>query len=137
MQTPMTWIERFILEDRKKIFLLDGIGALMTALIVGFVVGLNPELFGVPSSICKLLSLIAFVFAAYSCGCFFLLPQFSIWFLFVICAANSLYILYTLALVVRYFETIKVLGIVYFILEAIIVGVLISFEVRMILRNQK
>jgi len=84
----------------KKLFLIDSLGALITALILGFVLTSFEDTFGMPAGILYILSLIAFIYSIYSSLCYLLIKTNFILFLKVIAIANLLYCFITIALVI-------------------------------------
>ena len=53
----------------KKLFLLDGLGALLTAVLLSLVLGNFENFFGVPKQMLYGLSIVALIFAIYSMTC--------------------------------------------------------------------
>ena len=111
-----------------RLFLVDGLGALVTASMLGLVLTTFEPAFGMPTRVLVPLASVAAVFAAYSFTCYakaappkFLLP---------IAIANTLYCAATLALVLLFHESLTWLGHAYFLGEIAIVLTLVRFEVR-------
>lgn len=113
------------------IFLADGLGALLTAFLVGGVLTRWEACFGMPKSVLYPLAAAGLLFAAYSLGCHFLKVKKWKSFLLGIAAANMTYCLVSLTLVAIYFERLTALGVVYFVLEVCVVGVLAGVEIRL------
>lgn len=81
-------------------------------------------MFGMPIFILKALAGIAALFIIYSGACFIIKPVSWSTYLRIIMLANILYGLYTLAMVAYYFADLTRLGVIYFLLEnVVIVGV--------------
>ncbi|MFN8790807.1 MAG: hypothetical protein ACK5Y2_05050 [Bdellovibrionales bacterium] len=105
---------------QEKIFLIDGVGALVSAAFLGFVlpvldIGLSTEVLGA-------LAFVALIFAGYSLSCFYFRKNPRPW-LAVIIAGNTLYALMTAWLVASDFDSLSFLGRLYFIGEiAVLVG---------------
>jgi hypothetical protein len=118
----------------KNIFLIDGVGALVTALIIYFILNPYNEYIGVPSEVLMPLSLVAFVFCVYSISCFFLVKHYWQPFLTIIIAANSLYCLTTIGVLLYYQKTVTALGLVYFVGEIIVIGTLVLVEMKLLRR---
>lgn len=112
----------------KKLFLLDSLGALLTALLLAFVLSNMETLFGMPKHILYLLAGIAFVFCLYSFSCFLTVDESWPIFLKVIAVANFLYCLLTLILLLYLQAELRFLDNVYFLSEASIVLALAIFE---------
>ena len=116
----------------KKLFLLDGLGALTTAILLSQILARFESFFGMPKNILYILSLVAVCFAAYSLTCFlFVKTNFSRYFRIII-VANISYCLATLGLVIIYFQPLTWFGIAYFLGEISIISLLIFREIRQV-----
>ncbi|WP_157370214.1 hypothetical protein [Aquiflexum balticum] len=116
----------------KIIFLVDGLGALLTTLLLlGILIPLQ-EFFGMPKNILIILSLIALAFAVYSFCCYFFLERNWKPFLFGISIANFFYCCLTLSLVYCCFAELTGLGVTYFLLELMVVMGLVMMEWKLI-----
>ena len=114
----------------KTIFLIDGLGAVTTALLLLTVLRVYEKYFGMPADILVLLSTIAFIFALYSFTCYLFIDKTSPRFLLPIIIANLTYCFLTLGLIVYNYDRLTYLGIAYFIVEIVIVYGLICFEYK-------
>ena len=114
----------------KRLFLLDGLGALLTAFLLGIVLTAFNEHFGMPPNTLNILALIALGFAVYSICCFFFIGQNWRLFLKIIATANLLYCGLTTALVIYFYPQLTVFGVVYFLLEIVVVCGLVYIELR-------
>ncbi|MEY3443284.1 MAG: hypothetical protein RLZZ519_1565 [Bacteroidota bacterium] len=117
------------------LFLIDGLGALLTAVLTG---GLLPTLenrFGIPSSQLYVLAAIAGLFSAYSLTCYVANPANWKPFLAAIAIANTCFCTSTLILVFFFWPNATSLAIAYFSGEALIVGGLVFLEMRMVLQK--
>ena len=114
----------------KRLFLMDALGAVVSAFFLGVVLVRFNELVGMPVYILKILAVIPCFFIVYSFCCYFFLK--SNWrpFLKVIAIANSMYCLTTICLVIYHYLDLTPLGISYFVVEIIVIGVLVSIELR-------
>ncbi len=121
----------------KNIFLVDGIGALTTAILLRLVLARFVPLFGVPQDILILLSDIAVCFALYSLACHFLVNKYFERFLTAIIVANLLYCITTSILVILNFEMLTWLGVSYFCGEIVIILLLVMVEYRIIFQQQQ
>lgn len=116
----------------KRLFLLDGLGAcLTTLLLVGILVPFQTT-FGMPQSTLQTLYLVAIAFGIYSILCFLLVKRNWILFLKIIATANTLYCCLTAFYVVYYFEQLTVLGVIYFVVEMAIIVELVYLEMKTI-----
>ena len=114
----------------KQLFLIDGFGAFLTALILWVISTTCNEYFGVPKRTLGILSNIAFVFGIYDVCCFFWARKMWRPFLRLIIIANLLYCCLTLGLVICNFTQLSILGVTYFLLEIAIVSGLVFFEIK-------
>lgn len=114
----------------KKIFLIDGIGALLTALILLVVLYPLSEQFGMPRSTLIFLALLAITFCIFSSSCYVLSPQKWKPFLSVIILANILYCMLTSALLVYHYSRLTLLGFAYFSIEILVIILLVVFELK-------
>lgn len=114
----------------QRIFLLDGLGAIVSASLLLLISSLFPTFFHFPQKSIYLLAGIAYLFAAYSL--FFSQKTSTKWplFLQLIATANILYCLATLILVLVYFPHLSLFETVYFLAEIIIVLTLVYVEFR-------
>ena len=114
----------------KHLFLIDGIGALITATLLGLVLTRFEASFGMPTDMLYPLATTALVFSLYSLLCYLLL--FSNWapFLKIIAICNGLYCLVTLILAILLFDSLTWLGVGYFLGEIGIVSTLATIEWR-------
>ena len=112
----------------RQLFLLDGVGALVSALSLGLVLTRYQELIGMPLSTLRGLSVVACVFATYSLTCATLAPVRWDRFLAGIGIANLSYCAATVLLLYVYSERLQPLGWGYFVAELAIVVPLAVFE---------
>ena len=122
----MKGILQFI-KKPKNIFLIDGIGALLTALLLFFMLRNFNTFFGLSKSVLKDLSLLALVFSFYSISCYLLVNNNWKSFLKIICTANILYCLLTIGILFYHYDNITILGIAYFLGEIAIITGLVFF----------
>ena len=114
----------------KKLFLIDGLGALVTALSLSLLLANFQAFFGMPIAFLYPLAAVASVFALYSFSCFRLLKKNWGKFLLIIALANLTYCAVTLYLVISLFEQLTIWGVLYFIGEIVIVVGLAVVELR-------
>jgi hypothetical protein len=127
-----------LIQHPKQLFLIDGLGALVTAFILFVVLKRYNAYVGMPQNVLTYLSLIAIIFCLYSITCFFVL-SYANWqpFLKIISLANVLYCCITLSLVCYYYHSIKLLGIIYFLAEIIVICALVVVEINTLRKWQK
>ncbi|MCZ8343271.1 MAG: hypothetical protein O9301_09595 [Leptospira sp.] len=119
------------LNDRKKIFLVDGLGALVSFLMLTFLVAPLELFFGMPQEIVFQLGFFAFFLAIFSLSIF----AFGFWerpiFLFLVAIFNTIYCLISLYLMTVYWNQLTIYGSLYFFGEKFIVLSLVAFEFRL------
>ena len=116
----------------KRIFLIDSLGALLTAFLLFVVLKSYEEYFGMPKNMLNYLSAIALVYFLYSFSCYILTIKHWAKFLRIIIGANLFYVLLTLSLIIYYLEQLTILGITYFALEIIVIIALVSIEIQIL-----
>lgn len=114
----------------KTIFLIDGLGAMLTAILLAFVLTNFEVYFGMPVNVLHCLAAVACVFMLYSLACYALLKSRWRSFLRIIMVANLLYCGLTIALVWYYYSRLTPLGIIYFLLECLVIISLVWLENR-------
>lgn len=124
-----------LIADPRKVFLLDGFGAVLSAFSLGIILVQFESAFGMPKEKLYYLAAAAVLFAIYSFGCSFRLPNNWRPFLRFIAITNLIYCSITTFLVLRFYEELTVLGLIYFILEIIIILSLVRFELKFSLRK--
>ena len=114
----------------KYLFVVDAIGAIVSAFLLFFVLRTFYQNFGISKTALNKLSLIAFLFSIYSASCFFLLKN--IWkpFLFFIGFLNLGYCFLTSVVVLDNYQTITMLGFTYFVTEIILILLLAIVELK-------
>lgn len=114
----------------KKVFLIDGIGALITACLLALVLSRFVSFFGMPQQILYALATIAIVLAICSFTCHFINP--SAWrpYLRFIAIANILYCIITVGLIIFYREKLTLMGYAYFAGEITIIMSLARLELK-------
>lgn len=116
--------------NHKKLFLLDGLGATLTALLLSQVLGRYESLFGMPREILFTLAGIACSFAVYSLLCYLFLNQNWQPFLKGIAIANTSYCVITLCLLVYQNDSLTFWGFAYFSGEIIVILILARAEFK-------
>ena len=120
----------------KRLFLIDGFGAFVTAFFMFAILRTFNEYFGMPKLTLDFLSIIALAFSGYSFCCFFLVSNNWHPFLRTISIANILYCCLTLGLVIYYYPLLTILGVTYFLIEIIIVVVLVFLEISALKKTE-
>jgi hypothetical protein len=113
-----------------KLFQIDGLGALLSALMLGFALVSLEKYFGIPKSTLYILAFVPCFFAAYDLYCYSTLNGNVGPYLIGIGIANLLYCFLSIGFAVYHHTTITILGSVYIVIELIIVCTLAIFEIK-------
>lgn len=120
----------------RKLFLVDGTGALISAIMLGLVLTSLGALIGMPKPILWVLASFALVFSSYSFGCYFRFPKKWNGFLGAIALTNLIYCLITGILVFYFWKPLSLLGKFYFGAEIVLVVALSLLELKMAMKKQ-
>ncbi len=115
-------------EKPKTVFLIDSVGAFLTTLFLFLIVWNLNEYFGMPKTALTYLSVIASLFCIYSTSCFLFLNRRWILFISIIGIANLLYCFFTIGLLIKHYTLLTTFGIIYFMVEIVIIFVLSYVE---------
>jgi len=128
MQSNM--FSNFLTVTRKPslLFLIDGVGALLSAILLVAMVLPLQGWFGMPPYIVRYLAIPAFALAGYSLICYLIKPSNHRPYLVFIAVANIIYCIITSIMLLRYSGSITPLGIAYFLGEISIVITIASLE---------
>lgn len=123
------------LVNRKNVFLIDGLGALTTFIMLFFLITNLEQLTGIPKGTVINLTLPVICLVAFSFFCH--IKQSENWKrqLIIISVANILYCLITFSILFYYSHSLKTLGLIYFIGEIIIILFLVKVELQLVLSN--
>lgn len=116
--------------NHKKIFLIDSLGAFISASLLLVIFTFFQLYIGMPATALVMLIAIALCFCIYSLTCFFFVNKNAALFLRAVSTANMLYCCLTLGLMVNYYPHLTILGLTYFLLEIVVIMVLVFFELR-------
>lgn len=116
----------------KNIFLVDAVGALITALLLSQVLLRFESFFGMPGTTLWVLAALAFAFSLYSFACHLWAKAYFPVLLRIIMTANVLYCVLTSAFLFIYFQRLTGFGFAYFIGEIGIVLSLVYQENRVL-----
>jgi hypothetical protein len=114
--------------NSKNIFLIDGLGALLTAFLTGAILIFFVEYFGMPQNILVTLVAVACIFAVYSLTCHFLKPKNWRLFLVFIAILNLVYCAVLAGFAIHFAVRLTLLGISYFTAEVMVVLILVYVE---------
>ncbi len=111
----------------RKLFLIDGAGALFTAAMNILLIRFE-EYIGMPIGMLYYLLAAAITFAFISFACYSTNPANPSLPLKIIAIANTLYCLTTLLLVFVFYERLSIIGLIYFSAEIVVIALLIWVE---------
>lgn len=112
----------FFSHDYKKLFIVDGIGALISSLFLGIVLVNFQEYIGIPVSSLYVLAAIPILFILYDIYCYMQLNDTKAAFhLRLIAIANLWYILVSIGFAVYHFPLLRPLGFIYLLGEIIVI----------------
>ncbi len=113
----------------KNIFVIDGVGSLLSSVLTGLVLPLLSNLVGLPVSVLHGLGFLALTFSAYSLGCFFFVKNHKLWMLTLIVVANLFYCAISIRLMVTS-EQITDLGTAVLIAEILAILGVVALELK-------
>lgn len=130
MPTCIDNIVNRLAKKSRSIFLIDGLGATITVLLLLLLVAGCHSFFGMPILVVYILAGMATIFMAYSLGCFFT-NQSITRFLPLIIIANTVYCTATAVLLVYYHQYLSWAGFAYFIGEILVILALVYIEIQL------
>ena len=113
----------------KKIFLIDSLGALISAIIL-LIIPLFERQFGISRNLALILVPLPIIFSVFSFISYKLDNEKWKSLLKIIAIANLFYCCLTLYIILTNFATLKKLGITYFVVEIFIIILLAKFELK-------
>jgi hypothetical protein len=124
-----------LVSNPKRLFLIDGLGAFLTAFFLGVILSRFENIFGMPHRVLYVLSLVACLYTIYSCCCWFFVSDNWHPYLKGIAIANVIYLCITSGLVFYHYQRLTSVGLLYFLLELIVMSGLIVIELKMLSRR--
>lgn len=121
-------LTNYLHESPKKLFLLDGFGALLSAFLLGVVLVNFENVFGIPKQTLYFLAFLPCLFAVYDFACYFLIKNNFGPYLKIIACINVGYCIISLGLAFYHMASIEILGWIYIIIEIAIVVFLAMVE---------
>jgi hypothetical protein len=112
------------------LFLVDSIGAFISAFCLLIISRYYSDYFGINHSTFQLLLILPIVFCIYSACCFLFVKRSFKPFIQIIALANLLYCIISLILLGTLFSEITILGLSYFVVELTIIALIISIEFK-------
>ena len=119
-----------IISNPKLIFLIDGFGAILSMFLLGFVLIKLERVIGMPAQTLYILAGIAGIFSIFSFVCAFRITKNWRTLLKIIAFANLSYCLLTFSLLFYHQSQLTIFGIVYFLLEILVIVGLALFELK-------
>ena len=114
--------------NSKALFLIDGLGALLSAFLLGVVLVKLENIFGIPTKVLYILASLPCVFALYDLYAYLIVKKNQKYFLITIAVMNLSYCFISIGLAYQHYQQITVFGWIYILLEIIILIVLIIIE---------
>lgn len=124
-----------VIYNPRKIFLLDSLGALLTAFFLLCILLPLERQFGMSQQILLTLSAIAVVFAIYSVSCFLFVRTNWRPFLKSLYVANLTYCCLTAGLVIMNYNQLTWLGLSYFLIEIVLISALVAIEQQAVVKK--
>lgn len=120
-----------------RIFLIDAIGAIGSTLFLLLVLPQFESFFGMPKEALFKLGAIALLLSLFSSICYFRRRTQGVSALLWIASGNIFYTLVSFFFMYLNWTSLTAFGVIYFFLEKITIYILVSFELRFFLKNQK
>ncbi len=117
--------------NQKNIFLLDGIGAILSACFTGLILVRYSLFLGINVSLLQSLAMLPAVYALYSLSCYFFVSKIRPWMLMTIISANLFYCLISAALIL-FRERITSLGKTFLTAEIVIILLVVYVEIKVL-----
>jgi len=130
VNTSLNKIINHLAEKTDKLFLIDSLGAFLTAFFLFVIMRPFNEYFGMPKTNLNNLSLTAICFWAYSTTCLVFHKRLSPTFITIIGCANLLYCGWIVLLLIKYYNQLSIIGILYFLIELAIIVCLSLIELK-------
>jgi hypothetical protein len=122
-------------KNPKKLFLVDGFGAVLSIIMLVFVLVKFETAFGIPKSTLYFLASLPLLFAIYDFYCYFNSKINITTFLFIIGFVNISYCFLSVILALYHVQIVTYLGWTYILLEILVVGFLAIIELK-VAKNQ-
>jgi len=112
----------------RNLFLIDGVGAILSAFLLGVVLVYFKSYFGIPVNTLYVLAIIPCFFALYDLLCYFLLKKNHKPFIKLTAWLNIAYCGLSLRMAYEHIGQIEILGFIYIIIEVILVLAIAKIE---------
>jgi tryptophan-rich sensory protein len=113
----------------KQLFLIDAVGAILSSTIL-FIIGQFEEVFGMPRQFASIMALFAFGLFIYSISSHLFIKANHLPYVGIVIVLNLLYSIISLIIIVTHINSLTNLGLLYFILELIVLTLLIILEYK-------
>ncbi len=114
----------------KNLFLLDGIGAFLSAFLLAVVLVRLDHIIGMPPMALYILALFPVIFLIYDFCCYFWVKEKWVPYIKMIAIANLLYCMISISAVIYHYQKLTQLGITYFLLEVVVIIFLVRIELK-------
>ncbi len=121
----------------RRLFLFDSFGAANSTLMLGLVLPFFSGYFGMPPHVLYALAACALFLTFLSGICFFVKPKRWRFFLRVIATMNIAYCILSVVFVYLFWSSLTHLGVIYFIIEKVVVLILAAIEINVSWRKFK
>lgn len=122
-----SWIQTLLTE--RNIFLLDAIGAVVSATVTGLVLPMFSEWIGLPLSFLYFLAAFPLVYGIYSLSCYWFVKAIRPWMLLTIVIANLAYCLISGAVLLA-FPGLTIWGGLFLTSEILIIFLVVALELK-------
>lgn len=114
------------------VLLIDGAGALLSAILLGVILPAFQNLFGMPRQALYFLAIFPCLFVVYDLSSYFRIRKNWEQFIRTIALANLVYCGISIGLIVHHYAKLTSLGLIYFLLEIVTIFVLVWIEFRVL-----
>lgn len=128
---------QILTSNPKRVFLIDGIGAFLSAMFLFAILSFFKKEFGLPQNTLYLLFIIACIFSIYSITSYYLIRKKWRTYLRIILIANMLYCVLTIMLLVISHDTVTLFGLIYFILEILTISCIVFIELQTVSKTNQ
>jgi hypothetical protein len=119
------------MNNPKRIFLIDGIGAVFSSLLLGVILPLFHVEIGMPKNSLYFLSLFPVLYCFFSFGCYSKTKSIKKYHLYIIGSLNLIYCLISVFKVAEHLGSLTDLGFAYFLIEIIVVLLIAAYEIKL------
>jgi hypothetical protein len=123
-----TQAKEWLKKHPKKLFLIDGLGAMLSAFLLAMVLAPMEQLVGIPRTTLDRLALVPCLFVLYDLYCYYFTTNKPGAYLKGIAAFNTAYCCLSLILVINHFRLVTFFGWSYLLLEIAVIMMLASVE---------